>query len=190
MKTYIPESLIHELQGQDKTIFVATESELATDDSLYPVVYTGTGRMNVYSALVRWWDSARFTIDPSSHVLVHIGHAVSRKFESGSLVVANTFVNGGSELVRDTIRTVSPGESEVSVYTCDFSVNDDHMAPEFSRYDLFDADAYAFARFCRERHLDMVCIKGIADNMDGTLKPWHNLLKDLHKRYARLAGLL
>lgn len=195
MKTYIPESLIRSLKGLDKTFVVATTMELAQTDSFYPVLHTGVGRMNVYSALVRWWDSARYTIDPATHVLVHFGTAASRRFDTGSLVVANTFVNGGSEMVRDTIRTASSGEPETVVYSSDQTLSPQGMAPEaFNRllalYDLFDTDAYAFARFCQERHLRRICIKGIADNMDGSVKQWHHIMKSLHRGYVRLSGML
>lgn len=195
MKTNIPESLIRDLREKDKTFFVAVESELSAADTLYPVIHTGMGKMNMYSALVRWWDSARCTVDPDRHVIINLGSAGAARHEIGTVLRVNTFVNGGCELIHDVIRLGQPGEPEVSIVSGDRFVSCQTMDPVevhrlSAQYDLFDMEAYACARFCKERGLRMECFKGVSDNLDGTVKEWSRILKDLHKGFANLAAML
>ena len=174
------------LRGRDVVLFVADEGEVSRDDVHFPVVCTGIGKLRMYSALERW-NSER---DPSASPLVlNMGSAGSAKFPIGEIVECGTFVNGGSELIYDSIELPGGG---CSVFSGDYFMSTQTFSPdqvkELSRkYDLFDMEAYAAALFCRTHGLEFRCLKAVSDNLDGTLKDWRGILGDIR---AKFAGLL
>ena len=183
MKTNIPESLIAELRGLDKTFVVALEEEFPSDALFSEILHTGTGRMRTLAALYRWYDHAKYTINPASHVLIHIGSACSERYAPGSVLLVGSLTNGGSERTEDTIVLDSRGVSLQSV--------DEVPIGERPDFDLFDTEAYACALFCRETGLRLVCFKGVVDRLteDG-IPDWRKNLKDLQRSFTRLAKMM
>ena len=68
------ENVLEELKGQDVVLFVADEDEISQADVPFPVVYTGMGKMRMFSALVKWYETRA---DGGSPVILNIGSAGS-----------------------------------------------------------------------------------------------------------------
>jgi len=178
----IDNKVLEELRGGDVTLFVADIDEISEADVPFPVVYTGMGKMRMYSALEKWYDGGE------GKVVLNIGSAGSAKFPIGEIVNVRHFVNGGSELIYDRIDL--PGEG-CSVFSGDYFMSRQTFSPEqvaalSSQYDLFDMEAYAAALFCRTHNLPFYCFKGISDNLDGSLKDWRSILGDIRARFTEL----
>ena len=183
MKTNIPESLIAALRGQEKTFVAALEEEFPSDACFSEVLHTGTGRMRTLAALYRWYDHAKFTINPADHCLIHFGSACSSRYAPGSVLLVGSITDGLSERTEDTIVLDSGG---VSLLT-----GDDVPSAPTPDFDLFDTEAYACALFCRETGLRLVCIKGVADLLTEYSTPdWRKSQKELQKSFKRLAKMM
>lgn len=177
--------LLEELKGQDVVLFVADEGELSQSDVPYPVVYTGYGKMRMFSALLKWYE-ARDNVGKS--VILNIGTAGSAKYPIGTILPCSHFVNGGSELIYDQIDI--PGEG-CSVFSGDYFMSTQTFSPKevkelSQKYDLFDMEAYAAAQFCKMHKLQFHCIKAVSDNLDGSVKDWQAILGDIRSAFAEL----
>ena len=53
----IDKSILDEPRGRDVILFVADEGEIAQEKVPFPVVYTGMGKMRMFSALVKWYEA-------------------------------------------------------------------------------------------------------------------------------------
>ena len=180
--------VLEELRGRDVTLFVADIDEISEADVRFPVVYTGMGKMRMYSALEKWFSRA----DASGRVVLNIGSAGSAKYPIGEIVNVRHFVNGGSELIYDRIDL--PGEGAL-VHSGDYFMSTQTFSPEqvaaLSRqYDLFDMEAYAAALFCRNHGIPFYCLKAVSDNLDDTLKDWRSILGDIRVKFTDLLGKL
>ena len=49
--------VLEELKGRDVVLFVADEDEISPDEVPFPVVFTGMGKMRMFSALVKWHEA-------------------------------------------------------------------------------------------------------------------------------------
>lgn len=178
---------MEELRGRDVTLFVADIDEISEADVRFPVVYTGMGKMRMYSALEKWFCGAK-----AGQVVLNIGSAGSAKYPIGEIVNVRHFVNGGSELIYDRIDL--PGDGAL-VHSGDYFMSTQTFSPEqvaaLSRqYDLFDMEAYAAALFCRTHGIPFYCFKAVSDNLDGTLKDWRSILGDIRVKFTDLLGKL
>lgn len=183
MKTNIPESLIAELRGKEKTFVTALVEELPPQTSFSQTLYSGTGRLRMLNALYRWYDHAKFTIDPAEHCLVHIGTACSASYAPGSVLLVGSITDGCSPRTEDTITLETGG---VSLLT-----GDDAPAAALPGFDLYDTEAYACALFCRETGMRLVCIKGVSDLLrEGSVPDWRKSYKELQKSFKRLAQMM
>ena len=92
--------VLEELQGRDVVLFVADQDEISPAEVPFPVVFTGMGKMRMFSALVKWHE----TLPEGSHpVVLNIGSAGSAKYPIGTIVNCTRIFNGGCELVHDCI---------------------------------------------------------------------------------------
>ena len=177
------------LRGEDILLFVADKDEIAESEVRFPVIYTGMGKMRMYSALVKWYE----THNPGrSPVILNIGSAGSGKYPIGEVLNVRSFVNGGSELIYDRIDL--PGEG-ASVFSGDYFMSTQTFNPKqvkelSAQYDLFDMEAYAAAHFCQEHSLAFYCFKAVSDNLDGTLKDWRGILGDIRTKYVEMLRTL
>lgn len=177
--------ILDALRGEDILLLVADKDEIAESDVRFPVIYTGMGKMRMYSALVKWYETRSSVKKP---ILLNIGSAGSARYPIGEVVNVRSFVNGGSELIYDRIDL--PGEG-ASVFSGDYFMSTQTFNPEqvkelSSKYDLFDMEAYAAAHFCREHNLPFYCLKAVSDNLDGTLKDWRSILGDIRTKFVGL----
>jgi len=177
--------LLEGLKGRDVILFVADKDELSPSEVPFPVVFTGMGKMRMFSALVSWYENKA---DDSQPVILNIGSAGSAKFPIGTIVNCTHFINGGSELVHDCIDI--PGDG-CSVFSGDYFMSTQTFSPEQVRelsqkYDLFDMEAYAAAQFCKMHGLEFYCLKAVSDNLDGNLKDWRAILADIRVKFTAL----
>ena len=179
------ENVLEELKGQDVVLFVADEDEISQADVPFPVVYTGMGKMRMFSALVKWYETRA---DGGSPVILNIGSAGSAKYPIGTILNCTHFVNGGSELIFDQIDV--PGDG-CSVFSGDYFMSTQTFSPEqvkahSTQYDLFDMEAYAAAQFCKMHGIPFYCLKAVSDNLDGSLKDWRSILSEIRSHFTSL----
>lgn len=179
------EEYFRQLLGRDVVLFVADKDEISPAEVPFPVVFTGMGKMRMFSALVRWHDSLP---EGRAPVVLNIGSAGSAKYPIGTIVPCSHFFNGGCELVEDCIDL--PGHG-ASVFSGDYFMSTQTFSPEqvkeLSRqYDLFDMEAYAAALFCRMYDIPFYCLKAVSDNLDGNLKDWRSILADIRVKFTDL----
>lgn len=185
----IDQKTIDSLRGREIILFVADRDEISSSDVRFPVVYTGMGKIRMYSALVKWYETREGTDRP---IILNIGSAGSAKYPIGEIVNVKSFINGGSELIYDRIDL--PGEG-ASAFSGDYFMSTQTFPPEqvkalSAQYDIFDMEAYAAALFCRERDLPFCCLKAISDNLDGSLKDWRSILGDIREKFTGLLKTL
>ena len=185
----IDQKILDELRGRDIVLFVADIDEISEADVRSPVVYTGMGKMRMYSALEKWYNNGA---DASGKVVLNVGSAGSAKFPIGEIVNVRHFVNGGSELIFDRIDL--PGEGAL-VHSGDYFMSTQTFSPEqvaalSKQYDLFDMEAYAAALFCHNHGLPFYCFKAVSDNLDGSLKDWRSILGDIRVKFTDILGAL
>ena len=181
----IEQKILDSLRGQDLVLFVADEEEISAANVPFPVVYTGMGKMRMYSALVKWFATRK---DGGKPIILNIGSAGSARYPIGTIVNVTSFINGGSELIYDRIDL--PGEG-ASIFSGDYFMSTKTFSPEqvkelSGQYDLFDMEAYAAAMFCKERGLSFYCFKAVSDNLDGSLKDWRSILGDIRVKFTGL----
>jgi nucleoside phosphorylase len=180
-----PDQILKELRGRELVLFVADKDEISQADVPFPVVYTGMGKMRMFSGLLKWYESRAADSKP---VILNIGSAGSAKYPIGSILNVRNFINGGSELVYDRIDL--PGEG-CSVFSGDYFMSTQTFSPEqvktlSGQYDLFDMEAYAAALFCQMHNLPFYCFKAVSDNLDGNLKDWRAILGDIRVKFTDL----
>ena len=52
----IDNQLLNELRGRELVLFVADKEEISQSDVPFPVVYTGMGKMRMFSGLLKWYE--------------------------------------------------------------------------------------------------------------------------------------
>lgn len=179
------ENVLEELKGQDVVLFVADEDEISQADVPFPVVYTGMGKMRMFSALVKWYETM---VDGGSPVILNIGSAGSAKYPIGTILNCTHFVNGGSELIFDRVDVSGDG---CTVFSGDYFMSTQTFSPEqvkalSTQYDLFDMEAYAAAQFCKMHGIPFYCLKAVSDNLDGSLKDWRSILSEIRSHFTLL----
>ena len=184
----IDDQVLNELNGREVVLFVADRGELSPEDVPFPIVYTGIGKMRMYSALVKWYEERGKVGHP---VILNVGSAGSARYPIGEIIDCRHFINGGSELIYDRIDL--PGEG-CSVFSGDYFMSRQTFSPELvkalsAQYDLFDMEAYAAADFCRRHGLPFYCFKAVSDNLDGTVKDWQKILGEIRTRFTSLFQL-
>jgi len=182
-------NVLNELKDRDVVLFVADKDEISPAEVPFPVVFTGMGKMRMFSALVRWHEALP---EGSKPVVLNIGSAGSAKFPIGSIVNCTRIFNGGSELITDCIEL--PGEG-ASIFSGDYFMSTQTFSPEqvkalSEQYDLFDMEAYAAAQFCKMYDIPFYCLKAVSDNLDGNLKDWRGILSDIRTRFTELLNSL
>ena len=185
----IDEKILSGLRGREVVLFVADRDEISQDEVPFPVVYTGMGKMRMFSGLVRWYESRGRSGKPT---VLNIGSAGSARYPIGEILNCTSFVNGGSELIYDKIEL--PGEG-CSVFSGDYFMSTQTFSPEqvkelSTRYDLFDMEAYAAAEFCQMYGLPFLCFKAVSDNLDGSLKDWRSILEKIRLQFTALLNNL
>ena len=181
----IDKRILEELRGRELVLFVADKDEIDRNEVPFPVVYTGMGKMRMFSALVQWYETRGREGSP---VVLNIGSAGSARFPIGEMLSCTHFINGGSELVFDRIDL--PGQG-CSVFSGDYFMSTQTFSPEqvkelSSQYDLFDMEAYAVAKFCSMYGLPFYSLKAVSDNLDGSLKDWRTILAKIRVQFTAL----
>jgi adenosylhomocysteine nucleosidase len=181
----IDNSVLEGLRGREVVLFVADKDEISQADVPFPVVYTGMGKMRMFSALVQWHACRK---EGGSPVVLNIGSAGSARYPIGEILNCCSFVNGGSELIYDRIDL--PGEG-ATVFSGDYFMSTQTFSAEqvktlSARYDLFDMEAYAAAEFCRLHEIPFCCFKAVSDNLDGSLKDWRKILGEIRVKFTEL----
>lgn len=179
--------ILEELRGREVVLFVADEDEISPAEVPFPVVFTGMGKMRMFSGLLKWYEARGADAAPKP-VILNIGSAGSARYPIGSIVRCTHFVNGGCSLVDDCIDHPEEG---ASVFSGDYFMSTQTFSPEqvkelSGQYDLFDMEAYAAALFCRMHDLPFYCFKAVSDNLDGNLKDWRAILGDIRIRFTEL----
>jgi len=196
MKTNIPESLIAQLRQKDKTFVVALEDELPPGTALGETLYTGTGSLRMLSALYQWYDRQRYAIDPDEHALILLGSACSARHPLGTVLQVGSIVSEGSERTEERIQLEGATDGAASLLTCNWLptaavVNPSETPRLLATYDLFDTEAYAAARFCRDTGLHLVCFKGVVDELqEGVAPDWRRGLKEVRRSFGRLVNMM
>ncbi len=177
--------VLEELKGRDVVLFVADQDEISPAEVPFPVVFTGMGKMRMFSGLVKWHETLP---EGSNPVVLNIGSAGSAKYPIGTIVNCTRIFNGGCELVHDCIEL--PGDG-ASIFSGDYFMSTKTFSPEqvkalSQQYDLFDMEAYAVAQFCKMYDIPFYCLKAVSDNLDGNLKDWRSILADIRLRFTEL----
>lgn len=181
----IDDKVLAKLRGREVVLFVADKDEISQNDVPFPVIYTGMGKMRMFSGLVKWHETRGKGGRPT---VLNIGSAGSARFPIGEIVNCTCFVNGGSELIYDRIDL--PGEG-CTVFSGDYFMSTQTFSPEqvkalSQQYDLFDMEAYAAAQFCKMHDIPFYCFKAVSDNLDGSLKDWRSILSQIKKQFTQL----
>lgn len=181
----IDDKILAELKGQEVVLFVAVEDEISQADVPFPVVYTGMGKMRMFSAMVKWYESHGRNGNP---IVLNIGSAGSARYPISEILNCSSFVNGGSEFIYDKIDLPHEG---CSVFSGDYFMSTQTFSPEqvkqlSGQYDLFDMEAYAAARFCSMYEIPFYCFKAVSDNLDGNLKDWRSILNKIREKFTSL----
>jgi len=181
----IDDKVLTQLKGREVVLFVADKDEISQSDVPFPVVYTGMGKMRMFSGLVKWYETRAKGGKP---IFLNIGSAGSARFPIGEIVNCRSFVNGGSELIYDKIDL--PGNG-CSVFSGDYFMSTQTFSPEqvkalSQQYDLFDMEAYAAAQFCKMHDIPFYCFKAVSDNLDGSLKDWRSILSQIRVQFTQL----
>lgn len=181
----IEEKVLSELRGREVVLFVADHEEISQAEVPFPVIYTGMGKMRMFSGLVKWYATLGQAGKP---LVLNIGSAGSARYPIGEILNCTSFINGGCELVYDKIDL--PGEG-CSVFSGDYFMSTQTFSPQqvkelSARYDLFDMEAYAAATFCRMHDLPFYCFKAVSDNLDGSLKDWRGILGQIRVQFTDL----
>ena len=181
--------VLEELKGRDVVLFVADEDEINPAEVPFPVVFTGMGKMRMFSALVKWHEALPAGSNP---VVLNIGSAGSAKYPIGTIVSCTRIFNGGSELIADCIEL--PGNG-ASILSGDYFMSTQTFSPEqvktlSEQYDLFDMEAYAAAQFCKMYDIPFYCLKAVSDNLDGNLKDWRSILADIRVQFTQLLNTI
>ena len=181
--------VLEELKGREVVLFVADQDEISPAEVPFPVVFTGMGKMRMFSGLVKWHETLP---EESNPVVLNIGSAGSAQYPIGTIVNCTRIFNGGCELVYDCIEL--PGDG-ASVFSGDYFMSTQTFSPEqvkelSQQYDLFDMEAYAVARFCKMYDIPFYCLKAVSDNLDGSLKDWRSILADIRARFTELLNAL
>lgn len=182
----IDAQILDEIQSRKVVLFVADPDEISPADVPFPVVYTGMGKMRMYDALVRWHESH----PGEKPAILNIGSAGSARYPIGEILNCRHFVNGGSELIYDRIDL--PGEG-CTVFSGDYFMSTQTFSPDQVKalslqYDLFDMEAYAASLFCRSHDYPFYCFKAVSDNLDGSLKDWRSILREIRAHFTELLG--
>ena len=181
----IDDKVLAKLRGREVVLFVADKDEISQNDVPFPVIYTGMGKMRMFSGLVKWHETRGKGGRPT---VLNIGSAGSARFPIGEILNCRSFVNGGSELIYDKIDL--PGEG-CTVFSGDYFMSTQTFSPEqvkslSQQYDLFDMEAYAAAQFCRMHDIPFYCFKAVSDNLDGSLKDWRSILSQTREQFTQL----
>lgn len=181
----IDDKVLAQLRGREVVLFVADKDEISQDEVPFPVVYTGMGKMRMFSGLLKWYETRGNSDKP---IILNIGSAGSARFPIGEILNCRSFVNGGSELIYDKIDL--PGEG-CTVFSGDYFMSTQTFSPEqvkalSQQYDLFDMEAYAAAQFCRMHDIPFYCFKAVSDNLDGSLKDWRSILSQIRIQFTQL----
>ena len=177
--------VLNKLKDRDVVLFVADKDEISPAEVPFPVVFTGMGKMRMFSGLVKWRDALPEGKKP---VVLNIGSAGSARYPIGTIVPCTRIFNGGCELVEDCIEL--PGDG-ASIFSGDYFMSTQTFSPEqvkelSQQYDLFDMEAYAAAQFCKIYGFDFYCLKAVSDNLDGNLKDWRSILADIRVQFTDL----
>ena len=177
--------VLEQLKGRDVVLFVADKDEINPAEVPFPVVFTGMGKMRMFSTLVKWNEALP---EGSNPVVLNIGSAGSAQYPIGTIVNCTRIFNGGSELIADCIDL--PGEG-ASIFSGDYFMSTQTFSPGqvkalSEQYDLFDMEAYAAAQFCKMYDIPFYCLKAVSDNLDGNLKDWRSILADIRVRFTEL----
>lgn len=188
-ESMIEDKVLEELRGREVVLFVADKDEISQDEVPFPVVYTGMGKMRMFSSLVRWYETRGNAGEP---IVLNIGSAGSARFPIGEILKCRCFVNGGSDLIYDKIEL--PGEG-CSVFSGDYFMSTQTFSPEqvkalSTQYDLFDMEAYAAALFCKLYDIPLYCFKAVSDNLDGSLKDWRSILSQIRVQFTELLNTI
>ena len=178
-------NVLEDLKGRDVVLFVADEDEINPAEVPFPVVFTGMGKMRMFSALVKWHEALP---EGSNPVVLNIGSAGSAKYPIGTIVNCTRIFNGGSDLIADCIELARDG---ASIFSGDYFMSTQTFSPEqvktlSEQYDLFDMEAYAAAQFCKMYDIPFYCLKAVSDNLDGNLKDWRSILSDIRVQFTSL----
>ena len=181
----IDQKVLEEIRSLDTVVFVADGDEVRQEDIPFPVIYTGIGKLRMYSALEKWYGGCE-----GHPAVLNIGSAGSARYPIGEILDCRSFINGGSDFIYDRIDLQGEG---CSVFSGDYFMSTQTFSPEqvasLSRqYDLFDMEAYAAALFCRNHSLPFYCFKAVSDNLDGTVKDWRSILGDIRRHFTALLG--
>ena len=79
----IDKKILDELKGREVVLFVADKGEISPSDVPFPIVYTGMGKMCMFSALVKWNETRDHSVQP---VVLNIGSAGSARFPIGEIL--------------------------------------------------------------------------------------------------------
>ena len=172
-------------KGRDVVLFVADQDEISPAEVPFPVVFTGMGKMRMFSGLVKWHETLP---EGSNPVALNLGSAGSARYPIGTIVNCTRIINGGCELVHDCIEL--PGNG-ASVFSGDYFMSTQTFSPEqvkelSQQYDLFDMEAYAVAQFCKMYDIPFYCLKAVSDNLDGSLKDWRSILAEIRVQFTEL----
>jgi len=156
---------------QNKVFFVALPSEVNQAHVIPQIIYTGIGKMRAATSFEAWLTQTDVTTRNKS-TIINVGTASSAKHPIGELFIVDTFNNGGSDLVAESIEH---GTTGISCYSSDFFVSTQTFPEEVVEElkqdnDFFDMESFALAKGAKTINIKMLSIKIVSDNLDGTIR--------------------
>ena len=71
-------TVLEELKGRDVVLFVADKDEISPSEVPFPVVFTGMGKMRMFSALVKWREAGYIVISMKNDFKTIYGPGVQK----------------------------------------------------------------------------------------------------------------
>lgn len=163
-----------------KVFFVALPLEVNQAHVIPQIIYTGIGKMRAASSFEEWI-SQTDAITRNKSTIINVGTAGSAKHPIGEMFIVDTFNNGGSDLV---VESIEHGDTGISCYSSDFFVSTQTFSEEFVEElkqdnDFFDMEAFALAKGAKTLNIKMISVKIVSDNLDGTIRDWSETVNSL-----------
>lgn len=178
------------------------ESAGAFDGHGLSLLHTGVGKVNAAYALTRRLTELKLA-GKAPQVVVNFGTAGSRRFEAGTLVACNRFVQRdmdvrglGFALGETPFESVPPVLTfetlfpELPQATCG-SADRFETVHDHDGTDVVEMEAYALAKVCHLEGMRFACVKFISDGADSdAAKDWQENVAVAAQAFLRMSHQL
>jgi adenosylhomocysteine nucleosidase len=163
------------------------------EDADIAIVYSGVGKVNAAYCLTR------ALLQHKPKMVVNFGTAGSKKYQRGSIVAANNFIQRDMDVSPLGFTPgVTPYENTPAMIThkpvftglpqCSCATGDSFATKHRNdEGDVVDMEAYALAKICYLENIDFACAKFISDGADDQASGhWQESLKNVPAHFLEI----